>query len=70
MISVSFFCVKPSSDKMVILLDFRIITLTDDMIKYKPDFKDITTKTVSEFARKFLDKKLKVTFYCQILNGF
>jgi len=37
----------------------RIIHLTDDMIKYKPDFTDLTAKNFAKFTREFLDKKLK-----------
>jgi protein disulfide-isomerase A1 len=37
----------------------RIIHLTDDMIKYKPDFKDLTAKNMAKFTQDFLDKKLK-----------
>lgn len=30
------------------------------MIKYKPDFTDLTTKNMAKFTREYLDKKLKV----------
>jgi len=37
----------------------RIIHLTDDMIKYKPDFKELTSKNMIQFTRDYVDKKLK-----------
>jgi len=37
----------------------RIIHLTDDMIKYKPEFKDLTAKNIAQFCHEYLEKKLK-----------
>uniref|UniRef100_A0A915HJH9 Protein disulfide-isomerase n=1 Tax=Romanomermis culicivorax TaxID=13658 RepID=A0A915HJH9_ROMCU len=37
----------------------RIIALTDDMIKYRPDFTELSSKNIIDFTQRYLDKKLK-----------
>ena len=40
----------------------RLITLAEDMTKYKPTSTGIDADTIKSFAQDFLDGKLKVIF--------
>lgn len=39
----------------------RLITLEEEMTKYKPESDDLTADKIKEFCNKFLEGKIKVT---------
>ncbi len=50
----------------------RLINLTQDMVKFKPDFTELTSGSVKTFVQDYLDNKLKVNthenflIYCHV----
>lgn len=42
----------------------RLITLEEEMTKYKPESDDLTADKIKEFCNKFLEGKIKVTDEC------
>uniref|UniRef100_A0A8C9W199 protein disulfide-isomerase n=1 Tax=Scleropages formosus TaxID=113540 RepID=A0A8C9W199_SCLFO len=44
----------------------RLITLEDEMTKYKPDTEEITAENIISFCTRFIEGKLKVLVFCQI----
>ncbi|XP_072398502.1 protein disulfide-isomerase-like [Diabrotica undecimpunctata] len=45
----------------------RLIKLGEDLIKYKPEFNDLTAENIKNFVQHFLDGKLKPYFFRQKL---
>ena len=38
----------------------RIINLSEDMVKFKPDSKEMTSEAIKSFTQDYVDGKLKV----------
>lgn len=53
---LEFFGLKPEQCPAI-----RLITLTDDMTKFKPETDDLGTDSVKAFVQSVLDGKLKVS---------
>ena len=49
----------------------RIINLSEDMVKFKPDGKEMTAEAIKSFTQDYVDGKLKVSIASfQILLKF
>ena len=44
----------------------RLISLTEDMTKYKPEFSGVAADDVKQFVQDFMDGNLKVCFVCDL----